>query len=67
MCMMFLLAEARSATKTMLRGPTLDKLRAARQEDTKLFTGYVSKDSTQKILAMYMKKLAEKSKSKNQN
>ena len=48
----------------MLRGPTLDKLRANREEDTKIFTDFICKESTQKILAMYMKKLAEKSKSK---
>jgi hypothetical protein len=47
-----------------LRGPTLKKLLDARQEDTKSFIDFNRKDSTQKMLAFYMKKLAEKSKSK---
>ena len=58
------LGEARSTTKTMLREPTLEKLRNGREEDTKIFIDFIRKDSTQKILAWYMKKLAEKSKSK---
>jgi hypothetical protein len=58
------LGEARSATKMGLRGPTLKKLLDARQEDTKSFIDFNRKDSTQKMLAFYMKKLAEKSKSK---
>ncbi|CAB4018187.1 enoyl- delta isomerase 1, mitochondrial [Paramuricea clavata] len=55
--------EARSATKLGLRGPTLKKLLDARQKDTKSFMDFTRKDSTQKMLAFYMKKLAEKSKS----
>ncbi len=51
-------------TKLVLRSPTLEKMRAGRQEDTKLFLDFTLKDSTQKMLAFYMKKLAEKSKAK---
>ena len=52
-------------TKMTLRAPTLEKMRAGREEDTKLFTDFTLRESTQKMLALYMKKLAEKSKSKN--
>ena len=57
-------AEARSMTKMMIRAPTLEKMRAGREEDTKVFLDFTLKESTQKMLALYMKKLAEKSKSK---
>jgi hypothetical protein len=47
-----------------LRGPTLEKMLAGREEDTKMFLDFTLRESTQKMLAWYMKKLAEKSKSK---
>jgi hypothetical protein len=61
---LFFIEEARSLTKMKLRGPTLEKMLAGREEDTKMFSDFTLRESTQKMLAWYMKKLAEKSKSK---
>ena len=46
----------------MMRSPILDKLRKERAEDTKAFLELVCKESTQKIITGYLKKLADKSK-----
>lgn len=56
------LAKARYTTKMMMRSPILDKLRKERAEDTKAFLELVCKESTQKIITGYLKKLADKSK-----
>ncbi|XP_028395638.1 enoyl-CoA delta isomerase 1, mitochondrial-like isoform X2 [Dendronephthya gigantea] len=57
-------AAARYETKKILRSPILEELLAGREKDTKTFMDFTQKDSTQKLLKLYMKKLAEKSKAK---
>lgn len=51
---------ARQITKSMMRKAVLDLLVAHREEDIKNFTSFVSKESIQKSLRMYMEMLKKK-------
>ncbi|KFQ51864.1 hypothetical protein N333_06608, partial [Nestor notabilis] len=51
---------ARQITKSMMRKTLLDRLVAHREEDIKNFTSFVSKESIQKSLHMYMEMLKKK-------
>ena len=47
----------------MLRRATMERLLMNREADTEQFVNLTQQESTQKVIAMYMKKLAQKSKS----
>lgn len=51
---------ARQLTKTMMRKAVLDRLVAHREEDIKNFISFVSKESIQKSLRMYMEMLKKR-------
>ncbi|KFP71060.1 hypothetical protein N310_00634, partial [Acanthisitta chloris] len=51
---------ARQLTKSMMRKAVLDRLVAHREEDIKNFISFVSKESIQKSLRMYMEMLKKK-------
>ncbi|NWU92354.1 ECI1 isomerase, partial [Upupa epops] len=51
---------ARQLTKSMMRKPVLDRLVAHREEDIQNFISFVSKESIQKSLRMYMEMLKKK-------
>ncbi|XP_061848830.1 enoyl-CoA delta isomerase 1, mitochondrial [Colius striatus] len=51
---------ARQLTKAMMRKALLDRLLAHREEDVQNFVSFVSKDSIQKSLRMYMEMLRKK-------
>lgn len=51
---------ARQLTKTMMRKPVVDRLVAHREEDIKNFVTFVSKESIQKSLRMYMEMLKKR-------
>ncbi|XP_041318551.1 enoyl-CoA delta isomerase 1, mitochondrial isoform X2 [Pyrgilauda ruficollis] len=51
---------ARQLTKTMMRKAVLDRLVAHREEDIKNFVSFVSKESIQKSLRMYMEMLKKR-------
>ncbi|KAM4535146.1 enoyl-CoA delta isomerase 1, mitochondrial [Fundulus diaphanus] len=51
---------ARQITKSMMRKPTLDKLRSNREADIQNFVSFITKDSIQKSLRMYMEMLKQK-------
>ncbi|XP_013876930.1 enoyl-CoA delta isomerase 1, mitochondrial [Austrofundulus limnaeus] len=51
---------ARQLTKSMMRLPTVDKLRANREADIQNFVGFVTKESIQKSLRMYMEMLKQR-------
>ncbi|XP_007499473.1 enoyl-CoA delta isomerase 1, mitochondrial [Monodelphis domestica] len=51
---------ARQLTKTMMRKPTVDRLLKQREADIKNFVSFISRDSIQKSLHMYMKHLKER-------
>ncbi|XP_033921180.1 enoyl-CoA delta isomerase 1, mitochondrial [Melopsittacus undulatus] len=51
---------ARQITKSMMRKTVLDRLVAHREEDIKNFISFVSKESIQKSLRMYMEMLKKK-------
>ncbi|KAL6476199.1 hypothetical protein MHYP_G00146980 [Metynnis hypsauchen] len=51
---------ARQISKSMMRKPTIDRMVANREADVKNFVGFVSKDSIQKSLEMYMAMLKMK-------
>ncbi|XP_020862391.1 enoyl-CoA delta isomerase 1, mitochondrial isoform X1 [Phascolarctos cinereus] len=51
---------ARQLTKTMMRKPTVDQLLKQREADIQNFVGFISKDSIQKSLHMYLKFLKER-------
>ncbi|XP_068919264.1 enoyl-CoA delta isomerase 1, mitochondrial isoform X4 [Petaurus breviceps papuanus] len=48
---------ARQLTKTMIRGPTAHRLLKQREADIQNFVSFISKDSIQKSLHMYLKSL----------
>ncbi|XP_071426944.1 enoyl-CoA delta isomerase 1, mitochondrial isoform X1 [Pithys albifrons albifrons] len=51
---------ARQITKSMMRKAVLDRLVAHREEDIKYFINFISKESIQKSLRMYMEMLKKK-------
>lgn len=51
---------ARQLTKSMMRKAVLDRLVAHREEDIQNFTTFISKESIQKSLRMYMEMLKKK-------
>ncbi|XP_029432144.1 enoyl-CoA delta isomerase 1, mitochondrial isoform X2 [Rhinatrema bivittatum] len=52
---------ARQLTKSMMRKPTLDRLVTHRESDIKNFVSFITRDSIQKSLQMYMEMLKKKS------
>ncbi|KAK9535669.1 hypothetical protein VZT92_008039 [Zoarces viviparus] len=51
---------ARAITKSMMRKPTIDKLASNRDADIKHFVNFITKDSIQKSLGMYMEMLKKR-------
>lgn len=51
---------ARQLTKSMMRKAVLDHMLAHREEDIQNFVNFISKDSIQKSLSMYMEMLKKK-------
>nr|XP_033499779.1 enoyl-CoA delta isomerase 1, mitochondrial [Epinephelus lanceolatus] len=51
---------ARHLTKSMMRKPTIDKLTSNREADIQHFVNFISKDSIQKSLGMYMEMLKKR-------
>ncbi|XP_037647824.1 enoyl-CoA delta isomerase 1, mitochondrial-like [Sebastes umbrosus] len=51
---------ARQITKSMMRKPTIDKLTSNREDDIKHFVDFITKDSIQKSLGMYMEMLKKR-------
>ncbi|KAM9346381.1 enoyl-CoA delta isomerase 1, mitochondrial [Symphorus nematophorus] len=51
---------ARQITKSMMRKPTIDKLTSNREADIKNFVSFISKDSIQKSLGMYLEMLKKR-------
>ncbi|XP_060757087.1 enoyl-CoA delta isomerase 1, mitochondrial-like isoform X2 [Neoarius graeffei] len=51
---------AREISKSMMRKPTLDRLLASREADTKNFVNFISKDSIQKSLGLYLTMLKQR-------
>ncbi|KAL4659082.1 enoyl-CoA delta isomerase 1, mitochondrial [Arapaima gigas] len=51
---------ARQITKSMMRKPTVDKLLSSREVDINNFVTFITKDSIQKSLKMYMESLRKK-------
>ncbi|XP_069566255.1 enoyl-CoA delta isomerase 1, mitochondrial [Brachyistius frenatus] len=51
---------ARQITKSMMRKPTIDKLTSNRDADIKNFVGFITKDSIQKSLGMYLEMLKKR-------
>ena len=60
--LIFLSAAARQLTKLQLNKPTIDKLLAKREEDITHFRDFIMRDSTQKVLGMYLENLKKKAK-----
>ncbi|KAK3091032.1 hypothetical protein FSP39_016632 [Pinctada imbricata] len=53
---------ARQITKSALRKPSIDKLHSKREEDIANFRDFITKDSIQKTLGMYIESLKKKAK-----
>ncbi|XP_074511282.1 enoyl-CoA delta isomerase 1, mitochondrial-like [Sebastes fasciatus] len=51
---------ARQITKSMMRKPTIDKLTSNREDDIKDFVDFITKESIQKSLGMYMEMLKKR-------
>ncbi|XP_031421742.1 enoyl-CoA delta isomerase 1, mitochondrial [Clupea harengus] len=51
---------ARQITKSIMRKPTLDKLTSNRENDIKYFANFITKDSIQKSLGMYLAMLKKR-------
>lgn len=51
---------ARQITKSMMRKQTVDKLMSNRESDTLGFVNFITKDSIQKSLGMYLAMLKKK-------
>ncbi|XP_039348264.1 enoyl-CoA delta isomerase 1, mitochondrial [Mauremys reevesii] len=51
---------ARQITKSMMRKPTVDRLLAHRESDIQNFVSFITKDSIQKSLQMYMEMLKQR-------
>lgn len=56
----FCLDHARQLTKNMMRKPTADRLLKQRDADIQNFVSFISRDSIQKSLQMYLEKLKQK-------
>lgn len=56
----FCLVHARQLTKNMMRKPTADRLLKQRDADVQNFVSFISRDSIQKSLQMYLEKLKQK-------
>lgn len=56
----FSLDHARQLTKNMMRKPTVDRLLKQRDADIQNFVSFISRDSIQKSLQMYLEKLKQK-------
>ncbi|TRY90740.1 hypothetical protein DNTS_004509 [Danionella cerebrum] len=54
---------ARQLSKSMMKKPTIDRLLAAREADIRNFGSFITRDSIQKSLGMYMEKLKKKRRS----
>ncbi|TNN31071.1 Enoyl-CoA delta isomerase 1, mitochondrial [Liparis tanakae] len=55
-----LLDHARALTKSMMRKPTIEKLTSNREADIQHFVNFITKDSIQKSLGMYMAMLKKR-------
>ncbi|KAM8724012.1 enoyl-CoA delta isomerase 1, mitochondrial [Acanthopagrus schlegelii] len=53
-------AHARQITKSMMRKPTIDKLTSNREADIKNFVTFITKDSIQKSIGMYLEMLKKR-------
>ncbi|XP_051569859.1 enoyl-CoA delta isomerase 1, mitochondrial-like isoform X2 [Myxocyprinus asiaticus] len=51
---------ARQISKSMMRKPTIDKLLANREADTRNFVSFITKDSIQKSIGMYLEMLKKR-------
>lgn len=51
---------ARQITKSMMRKPTVDRLLASREPDINNFVSFITKDSIQKSLRVYMERLKQR-------
>lgn len=51
---------ARQITKSMMRKPTIDKLTSNREADIQNFVSFITKDSIQKSLRMYLEMLKKR-------
>lgn len=51
---------ARQLTKSMMRKQTIDKLMSNRESDIQNFVNFITKDSIQKSLGMYLAMLKKK-------
>ncbi|XP_069840225.1 enoyl-CoA delta isomerase 1, mitochondrial isoform X2 [Dendropsophus ebraccatus] len=51
---------ARQITKSMMRKPTIDRLEKLREADINNFVSFISRDSIQKSLQIYMERLKQK-------
>uniref|UniRef100_A0A4W6FMN2 Enoyl-CoA delta isomerase 1, mitochondrial n=1 Tax=Lates calcarifer TaxID=8187 RepID=A0A4W6FMN2_LATCA len=51
---------ARQITKSMMRKPTIDKLTSKREADIQNFVSFITKDSIQKSLRMYLEMLKKR-------
>ncbi|XP_008293728.1 enoyl-CoA delta isomerase 1, mitochondrial [Stegastes partitus] len=51
---------ARQITKSMMRKPTIDKMTSNREADIKNFVSFITKDSIQKSLRMYLEMLKKR-------
>ncbi|MGH0151480.1 UNVERIFIED_CONTAM: hypothetical protein FKN15_034967 [Acipenser sinensis] len=51
---------ARQITKSMMRKPTVDRLLASREPDINNFVSFITKDSIQKSLRLYMERLKQR-------
>ena len=51
---------ARQITKSMMRKQTIDKLLANREADTHNFVSFITKDSIQRSLRMYLEMLKKR-------
>ncbi|KAM9843850.1 enoyl-CoA delta isomerase 1, mitochondrial [Aulostomus maculatus] len=51
---------ARQITKSMMRKPTIDKLTSSREADIQNFVSFITKDSIQKSLHMYLEMLKKR-------
>lgn len=56
----FSLDHARQLTKNMMRKPTADRLVKQRDSDIQNFVSFISRDSIQKSLQVYLGKLRQK-------
>lgn len=51
---------ARQISKSMMRKPTIDRLLASREADIQHFVNFITKESIQKSLGMYLEMLKKR-------